>query len=108
MRKGANPPGPLPCLLYVIASVFAALESPPHGLSAKYVPFSTDKQLEEEYSLDEVIYRSQGGERGVEKSTRTHPIGKTKWEADPRAPGSWHRCERWRVPGLGGLVCLEI
>jgi len=52
----------VPCVLFSVASVLAALESPPNAFSAKYVPFAPEQQLEEEYSLDEVIYRSKGGE----------------------------------------------
>ena len=77
--------------------------------NAKYVPFAGDSS--EEYSLDEVIYRSQSGglldvQHGMEalaiyppeywKALFDERVGKTVW---PYGSGVWFKKE-WVLPGI--------
>eukprot|EP00271_Cylindrocystis_brebissonii_P018899 TRINITY_DN550_c0_g1_i1.p1 TRINITY_DN550_c0_g1~~TRINITY_DN550_c0_g1_i1.p1 ORF type:complete len:534 (-),score=106.23 TRINITY_DN550_c0_g1_i1:1289-2890(-) len=87
------------------------LDCPPNVFSAKYVPFAPGEQPTEEYSLDEVIYRSKTGalldvEHDMETLGRYDAkywkhlfdsrIGKTTW---PYGSGVWSKKE-WVLPEI--------
>ncbi|GJT50655.1 hypothetical protein Tco_0884632 [Tanacetum coccineum] len=79
--------------------------------SAKYVPFNSDPNSEESYSLDEVVYRSRSGglldvQHDIEalkefdgaywKSLFDSRVGKTTW---PYGSGVWSKKE-WVLPEI--------
>ncbi|XP_068639771.1 threonine synthase, chloroplastic-like [Aristolochia californica] len=85
--------------------------SQPHGLSAKYVPFNADPSSTEEYSLDDIVYRSRSGglldvQHDLEalkkfdgqywKSLFDSRVGKTTW---PYGSGVWSKKE-WVLPEI--------
>jgi hypothetical protein len=87
------------------------LLSSPTAFSAKYVPFSPGKISNEEYSLDEVIYRSKTGalldvQHDMEalkkfdgaywRSLFDSRVGKTTW---PFGSGVWSKKE-WVLPEI--------
>ncbi|KAF3781608.1 Threonine synthase [Nymphaea thermarum] len=82
-----------------------------HGFSAKYVPFNAPLDTEEEYSLDEIVYRSRSGalldvRHDMEalkkfdgeywKNLFDSRVGKTTW---PYGSGVWSKKE-WVLPGI--------
>lgn len=83
----------------------------PTTFSAKYVPFSPGKETDEEYSLDEVIYRSKTGSlldvqhdmEALKKYDGAYwrklfdsRVGKTTW---PYGSGVWSKKE-WVLPEI--------
>lgn len=87
------------------------LSLPPTPFSAKYVPFSPHQPTDEEYSLDEIIYRSRDGKlldvqhdmEALKKFDGTYwkklfdsRVGKTTW---PYGSGVWSKKE-WVLPGI--------
>lgn len=83
----------------------------PHKFSAKYVPFNTDPNSTETYSLDEVVYRSRSGglldvqhdmqalkeyDGNYWKSLFDSRIGRTAW---PYGSGVWSKKE-WVLPEI--------
>lgn len=86
--------------------------SEPNGFSAKYVPFSPGQETDEEYSLDEVIYRSKtgalldvqhdmealrkAGDGAYWRNLFDSRVGKTTW---PYGSGVWSKKE-WVLPEI--------
>ncbi|KAG9441119.1 hypothetical protein H6P81_016973 [Aristolochia fimbriata] len=81
------------------------------GLSAKYVPFNADPTSTEEYSLDDIVYRSRSGglldvQHDMEalkrfdgqywKALFDSRVGKTTW---PYGSGVWSKKE-WVLPEI--------
>lgn len=82
-----------------------------HGFSAKYVPFNASPSTEEEYSLDDIIYRSRSGglldvahdmdalrkfDGKYWKELFDSRTGRNSW---PYGSGVWSKKE-WVLPGI--------
>eukprot|EP00252_Welwitschia_mirabilis_P015009 TRINITY_DN33113_c0_g1_i1.p1 TRINITY_DN33113_c0_g1~~TRINITY_DN33113_c0_g1_i1.p1 ORF type:complete len:540 (+),score=33.78 TRINITY_DN33113_c0_g1_i1:243-1862(+) len=93
------------------AAAIRDLQIPEHGFSAKYVPFSRGVEIDEEYSLDEIVYRSRSGllldvQHDMEALKRydgkywrnlfDSRVGKTTW---PYGSGVWSKKE-WVLPEI--------